>query len=582
MSTVFAPVRLPLAWRWLGSGVWRLEHAFARARAAAAPQDTRLRIAFVGLIFSIAFAVLAVGAARQALFSGRGGEAGAAAPPDSRADLTDRNGAMLAVDLPHFSLYIDPREVWDLPATRDALRLLLPDMPAKRIDKILTGDKRAFLVGGLTPEQRGRLHDLGLPGLSFEDDERRVYPLGPTASHLIGFSDSGGAGIAGVERAFDKTIRGGPGGPVPLSIDLRVQSALEDELRKTKELHSAIAAVGIVTNVRTGEILALASLPDYDPNNPSIASPEALTNRAAARVFEMGSTFKIFTVAAGLDSGTVNMNSTFNVAAPLKIGGQTIHDYDKGDTVLDLSHVLLHSSNIGAAKIALATGADTMTRYYRELGLFAPAKVELTESTRPLLPAKWTDNALASASFGNAIAVSPLAVAAGMGAVLNGGTYVPLTLHKLGPGQAPKGQRVFSEETSRRMLTMLRDNVTSGTGGKADAPGLRVGGKTGSNEKVINGRIERKLLLTSFAAGFPVDGPLTGDRYFVLILMDEPKGIPQTFGFATGGWTAAPAAGRVIDRIAPFLGVKRAPVVKAKTPAEAAAALTAAGAEVDR
>ena len=577
MTTVFAPVRLPLAWRWLGSGVWSLEHAFARARAAAAPQDTRLRIAFVGLIFSLAFALLAVGAARQALFSGRGGEMGVAATPDARADLVDRHGALLAADLPHFSLYVDPREVWDLPATRAALRSVLTDAQAKRIEKVITGEKRAFLAAGLTPEQRARLHDTGLPGLTFEDDERRVYPLGSTAAHLIGFSDSAGAGLAGVERAFDKDIRGSTGGPVALSIDLRVQAALDDEVRKAAMEFTPRGAVGIVTNVRTGEVLGMSSWPDFDPNQPNASTDNARVNRAAAAVFEMGSTFKAFTVAIGLDTGVATMNSTFDAREPFKLGYRTIHDYHAARKVLTLTEVFQHSSNIGTAKLAEAIGPQRMSKYFTSLGLTKPARTELKESAVPLTPRKWDDDAVASTSFGHGINVSPLALAAAYGAVVNGGVSVPMTIRKVPDGAKVQGTRVFSPETSALMLKIMRANVADpiGSGGAADAPGLSVGGKTGTGEKydpAVRGYSKTKQV-SSFAAVFPTAGGADTPRYFVLILLDEPHATAKTYGFSTGGWVAAPAAGRVIDRIAPFLGVKRipgAPVVKslAKTASE--------------
>lgn len=566
--SVPTPIRLPEAWRRLGSFVWSLEHAFARARAAARPQDTRIRIAFVGLIFSIAFSVLVVGATRQALFSGRGGETGAPAPADARADLVDRNGMMLAVDLPHFALYIDPREVWDVPATRAALRSVLPDLPARRIDKVLSGERRVFVATGLTPEQRNRLHDLGLPGFSFEDDERRVYPLGSTAAHLIGFSDSGGAGIAGFERAFDKDIRGASA-PVPLSIDLRVQAVLEEELRKAAMEFNPIGAVGIVTNVRTGEVLGLSSWPDFDPNKAGAANDNERLNRAAASVFEMGSTFKTFTVAIGLDTGVATMNSTFDARQPFHLGYRTITDYHAARKILTLTEVFQHSSNIGTAKLGEAIGPQRLSSYFNGLGLTRSAQIELKESATPLTPRKWDEDAVASTSFGHGMNVSPLALTAAYGAVVNGGVEVPLTVRKLPEGAKVEGKRVFSPETSAHMLQIMRANVADpiGSGGAADAPGLSVGGKTGTGEKydpAIRGYSKTKQV-SSFAAVFPTVGGPDTPRYFVLILMDEPHATARTYGFSTGGWVAAPAAGRVIDRIAPFLGVKRipgAPVVK--------------------
>jgi cell division protein FtsI (penicillin-binding protein 3) len=542
--------------------VWRLEHAFERARAGAAPQDSRLRIAFVLLIFGLAFVVMSIGAAHQALFSdARFGVGGTAAPANARSDLTDRNGALLAVDLPHFSLYIDPREVWDIPATRDALSAILPEVPVKRLTKVMTGSKRAFLVAGLSPQQRNRIHDLGLPGLSFENDERRVYPLGPTAAHLIGFSDSGGAGLAGVERAFDKDIRaiGQQGGSVALSIDLRVQAALEDELRKAVAEFNPRGAVGIVTKIRTGEVLGMTSWPDFDPNQAGAASDNQRLNRAAASVFEMGSTFKAFTVAIGLDAGVATMSSTFDARSPYKLGYRTIHDYHAARKILTLTEVFQHSSNIGTAKLAEGIGPQRMARYFDAMGLTKPAQVELRESATPLTPRNWDDDAVASTSFGHGIDVSPLALTAAYGAVLNGGMAVPLTVRKRAADAKIEGVRVFSPQTSALMLQIMRANVTGGSGGSADAEGLSVGGKTGTGEKydpAIRGYSTTKQV-SSFAAVFPTEGGAGTERYFVLILMDEPHASARTYGYSTGGWVAAPAAGRVINRIAPILGVRR-------------------------
>jgi cell division protein FtsI (penicillin-binding protein 3) len=547
--------------RWLAARVWGLERAFERARARGrAEDDTRIRIFFVLALFTAGFIALGVGATRAALFSDvRGGAHYAYGDAGARADLVDRRGALLAADLLHYGLYIDPREVWDVAETRRALRRALPAVDPRRIDKVLRGERRAFLAGGLTPVVKDRIHDFGLPGLSFEPEQRRVYPLGDTAAHLIGFSDSGGAGLAGAEFAFDEALRAGAAQhqPQALSIDLRVQGALEDEIVKAAQAFQAKGAVGIVTNVQTGEILGMVSYPSYDPNKPGKATPDQLMNRAGSQVFEMGSIFKVFTLAMGLDSGTANLNSTFDARIPVKIGGQVIHDYHAESRVMSLSDIFVHSSNIGTTKLALQAGAPTVTRYFKAFGLFEPAPVELQETARPILPRQWNDNAIASASFGHAMSVTPLAVAAGMGAVFNGGRYVPLTVKPVKPGARPAGTRVVSETTSQTMLQLMRLNVVHGTGGKADAPGLRVGGKTGSAEKVIDGRYVRNALVSSFAAVFPTDGPPTADRYFVLVLMDEPKGNAETFGFATGGWTAAPPAGRIIDRIGPFLNVQR-------------------------
>ncbi|PZR33097.1 penicillin-binding protein 2 [Caulobacter segnis] len=556
------------AWRWLVERVWRLEHAFERSRAAAKPQDdTRIRIFLVMVFFGLCFVGVALGAGWSALFSNAGRGNGYAQGADgARGDVVDRNGKLLAVDLAHYALYVDPREVWDTKETRRALGRALPQVPAKRLDKIVFGDHRTFVVGGLTPDEKDAIFNLGLPGISFEEQERRMYPLGPTAAHLVGFVDSGGKGLAGAERALDDPIRkavgGDGGGPVQLSIDVRVQAALEDELRKAAAEFTPKGAVGLVTNVHTGEILGLASLPDYDANKAGEASDDQRLNRAAASVYEMGSTFKAFTVAIGLDTGVATPASTFDAREPFKLGYRTIHDYHAAKAILTLVEVFKHSSNIGTAMLAEKIGGERLSRYFTALGLTKPAKVELMESARPLTPRKWDMDAVASTSFGHGMNVSPLALAQAMGALLNGGKMLPLTIKKMPDGVRPEGTRVLSEATSAEMLKIMRANVVpgeGGSGGKADVPGLSVGGKTGTGEKYdpsIRGYNHQRQV-SSFAAVFPTEGPLEADRYFVLILMDEPHGTAASYGFSTGGWVGAPAAGKVIERIAPFLGVKR-------------------------
>jgi cell division protein FtsI (penicillin-binding protein 3) len=555
--------RFPFGLRWLGAGLWRLEHAFERARASGrAEDDARIRIFFVMALFSLGFLALAIGAAQAALFSdaARGGGAGWVSP-QARADIVDRHGRLLAADLPHYGLYIDPAEVWDVAATRVALRAALPSVDDERLERALTGDRRTFLTGGMTPVERAAIHRLGLPGITFEPEQKRVYPLNNTASHLIGFADTGGQGLAGAELALNDEIRNlaGAGGEVALSIDLRVQGALEDELRKAALTYGPRGAVGIVANVHTGELLGVASYPDFDPNDPGSASAEARLNRAASAVFEMGSTFKAFTVAVGLDAGVATMASTFDAREPYKLGYRTIHDYHASRKILTLVEVFQHSSNIGTAKLAVGVGPERLSRYFTALGLTTAADIELKESASPLTPKVWNEDAVASTSFGHGMNISPLALTRAMLPLLNGGKLVPLTIHKREPGFRPPAKQVLSETTSAQMLQIMRANVTGGSGGKADAPGLSVGGKTGTGEK-YDPEIRRyngKRQVSSFAAVFPSDGPLENDRYFVLILLDEPHGTPETFGYSTGGWVAAPATGHVIARIAPFLGVSR-------------------------
>lgn len=552
------PIQLVGFGRWWVERVWAMEHAFERSKAAGRPvDDTQLRIfAMLGL-FALVFMVLAAGAAHAALFSeaARGGGGGGLGV--ARADLVDRNGRLLAMDLTHYGVYLDPVEVWDADETRRVLRAALPKLSAVRLERALKGERRGLLIGGLTPQEKARVRDLGLPGISFDPEQRRVYPLGAQAAHLIGFTDFGGEGIAGAERGLNAALHAaGPGATVPLSIDLRVQAALEEELQRAAIDQRVKGGVGIVSDVHTGEILGMASYPDFHPGDAGNATPDQRLNRAANAVYEMGSTFKGFTVAAGLESGAATRTSTYDATQPFRMAGRTIRDFHATNRVLTLDEVFIKSSNIGTSRVALAVGPDAFSGYLKAWGLMDRAPVELTESARPILPRKWNEGTLASASFGHAISVTPLQLTAAMHVMVNGGRYVPLTIRKR-EGPPPEGRRVLSQTTSRHMLDLMRLNATDGSGRKADAPGLRVGGKTGTGEKVINGRYDSRANISSFAAVFPTDGSVETKRYFVLILLDEPQGSEATFNLRTGGWVAAPAVGRVIDRIAPFVNVPR-------------------------
>ena len=577
---------LQQVWRRLVEMVWTIEHAFERSRAKDRPvDDARLRIFLLLALFALAFSGVALSAGRVALFAKTHAGLVAAEPNGARATLEDRNGLILATDLPSYDLYVTPQQVASAhrQEAHDALVAALPRIQASRLDDAFATVHRTLLATGLTPADKAALHDLAKWGLGFEDRPRRFYPLGTTASHLIGYTQTRGDGLAGAERALDAEIQanGALDQPVQLSIDLRVQSALDDELARAKERFQAPDAAGIVVDVHTGEILALSSMPNFDPGNLHAASSEALKNHVAGVDYEAGSVFKVFTLSAGLDTGAVTPASTFDVSHPLVIGqNRPIHDFDKGDTTLDLAHVFTHSSNIGASHVALAVGGDRMDKYMRAFGLYAAAPSELYESTKPLQPHRGKDGrldegVLAYMSFGQGLSVTPLQIATGMASIFNGGTYIPLTIQKRTDG-APAGRRVVSEKTAQTMLDFMRLNVTDpkGSGRSAEVPGLFVGGKTGTAQVAGVGGYKANARVASFAAVFPATGALSDKRYLVYILLDEPKPAPGTFGFATAGFTAAPTAGAVINRIAPFLGVKRAPLpavplVAAATPAPA-------------
>lgn len=541
--------------RWLTEAVWWIEHAFERARADAKPEeDTRVRIFLIMAVFGAVFVCLALGAAHAALLSDAHRRIGGASPLAlDRADLVDRNGALLATNITHYGLYIDPREVWDIPAAKAQLRRALPRISAARLDRVLSGERRLIALNGLTPAERRAVHALALGGVTFEPEDRRVYPLGSSAVHLIGRSDTGGQGVAGAELAFDQEIRaaGAASEDFPLSIDLRVQGVVENELAIAAEEHKAKGAVAVVADVQTGEILAMASWPTYDANRRNAAPEEATLNRVVSAHYEMGSVFKSFTVAAGIDTGRADMNTLFDASQALQIGKRRITDFHATNKVLTLEEVYLHSSNIGTSRLAVEMGGDVMRDYFRRLGLLDAAPIELKESAAPPKVRKWDDSTLASLSFGYGIMVTPIQYVSAYGALVNGGRYVPPTLRKGGRPNAQTHQ-VISPETSANMIDLMRRNVTRGSGRFADAPGLRMGGKTGSANKLVNGRYNPAVAVGSFAGVFPADGPVDAKRYTVFVLMDEPGVYPRT-----GGYVAAPAVGRIAARIAGFLGVER-------------------------
>ena len=477
----------------------------------------------------------------------------------------------MAVDLPHYGLYFDRKENWDIEEVRRDLLAALPRLSPDRLDKALHADKRQYLLGGLTTEEKQAIDDLGLPGGRVRAGvQAGLSPRNhrqPSGGHRCARQH----GLSGAELALNKTILGDAGkGPVPLSIDLRVQSVVDDEVAKAVNAYGAIGGVGIVTNVRTGEILAMTSYPFFDPNAPARPTPTspASTSHAAATVYEPGSVFKVFTVAMGLDSGVATVNTCCSTCTPLvtlpgrKTPSTTSTRTSPSLPLSGIVHPL--GPNIGAARLGLMAGADRMQHYFKDFGLFNAAPSELSESARPLYSHDLNQNTVASMAFGQAISVSPLALATGMGAVLNGGTNMCPSLSR---SVAPttyrrRAHRVISETTSRSMLDLMRLNATQGTGRTADlaAPGYRLGGKTGTAQKAIGGHYLKDMRVSSFAAVFPTDGPMNRDRYFVLILLDQAHAVPGTYGFATAAWNAGPAAGRVINRIAPLLGVERAPV----------------------
>ncbi|EGF92818.1 penicillin-binding protein 2 [Asticcacaulis biprosthecium C19] len=547
--------------QWVADRVWKVEHAFERANASnKKATSTRMRIFAVLCGLGFAYAILMLFAARASLSGSPGNMAALSGEPNARAQLVDRNGQLLATDVNDYSLFVDPTDMTseDRGMVRQALMQIFPNLPREDIAKVFGSGKRMLLTNNLKAIERERILNYGLPGISFEAQLVRDYPLGETGAAYIGMTKRGGEGMSGAEMALQDEIKQAAlnNMPVALAMDLRVQGALENELRAVAIDQRAEDAIGIVTNVRTGEIIAMASWPEFDLNKPGAYTEQAKRNHAAVDRYELGSIFKAISVGIGLDTGTASMNSVYDARQPLVISGRKIHDDHAVNAFIGLEDVFIKSSNIGTGHLAMTAGAGNFTRYYEALGLFRSADTELTEPAAPLYPKKWTDLSLVQTAFGQGMAITPLSFAEAIGGLLNGGYRRPLTIKKYDGTSPIAGTRVFSAATSRTMLDLMRANVIKGTGSRANAPGLRVGGKTGTAQKPENGRYGSNRI-SSFAAVFPTDGPLDGDRYLVLVIFDSPQGGPSSSGLKTGGFVAAPVAGRVIDRVAPFLGVQR-------------------------
>ena len=482
----------------------------------------------------------------------------------ARPAIFDRNGEMLATDISTASLYAEPRKIVDPDEAVEALSTVLPGLDLEQLRKRLAGDAGfMWIKREITPKQQSEILRLGIPGIAFVNENKRFYPGGPTASHVLGHVNVDNQGIAGLEKFIDSQgladlqalgfakSRSSTLEPVKLSLDLRVQHVVRDELARAMETFEAIAAVGIVLDVRTGEVIAMSSLPDYDPNNPADALKKDRINRATAGVFELGSTFKLFTTAMALDTGKVTLNSSFDARTPLRFGRFSIGDFHAKRRVLTVPEVFIYSSNIGTAKMAQAIGMEAQQAYFRRFGLFDKLQTELPEIGAPIVPARWSEITMATTSFGHGISVEPMQAAVAAAALVNGGHLIPPTFFPRTAEEANSlGTQVLDPETSRKMRYLMRLNVTKGSGKRAEVKGYYVGGKTGTAEKVVGGKYSSSKRLNTFLSAFPMDEP----RYVVMVTLDEPKAAEGASG-ATAGVNAAPTVGAVIARIAPMLGV---------------------------
>lgn len=467
-----------------------------------------------------------------------------------RADILDRNGEIMATSLTVASVYADATLVDDPAALAEKLSRILPSESRSSLqEKLASGKKFVWLKRDVMPKQEYAINALGAPALNFQEEGRRIYPGGGLASHVLGYTDVDGSGISGVEKAFDDRLANGVK-PLSLTIDLRLQHIMRQSLTESIRKFSAKAAAGLIMDVNSGEVLALVSLPDYDPHHPQDVSDDMLFNRVSLGVSEMGSTFKLFSTAAVLDSGEADFGTIFDASTPIKYGKFTISDYHAKNRVLTVPEIFIYSSNIGTARMALKLGARGVEGFYRRMGFFAPAPIELPERGQPLYPKPWRDLSTITTSFGHGIAITPLHMARAAAALVNGGILITPTLEKSESQKlsTPVGSRVVKPQTSSMIRQLMELTVAAGTGSKAYVEGYDVGGKTGTAEKNMNGRYVRNALLSSFLGVFPIHDP----RYVVLAILDEPQGIPETQGYATGGWTAAPVVAEVVSRMGPL------------------------------
>ncbi len=481
-------------------------------------------------------------------------------PP--RGEITDRNGVPLARAFPAYALWFNPRAMDDggPPLVRSPeevaaqLKIIFPDLDETWIARRLASGKAGYLRRRILPEDANRVLAIGELALELPSETDRQYPQGSMAAHVLGYVDEDGKGHVGMEAALNERLTDPAlrGEPVALSIDARVQGALEDELRRGMLLVNAVGAAGIVLDADTGEVMALASLPSFDPNKIDADGQRNMFNRVTNQVYELGSAFKPLTVAAAIDAGTITDLSRRYPAVPLRIGGFTIRDDHKIGNTLNVPETLIHSSNIVTAEIVDELGVDRMKQAMADLGFNERPYIELPARGFPIWHnGKWPRLRAMTVGYGHGIAVTPLHLASAYAAMVNGGIWRPTTLMKVAPGDANRGRRVFKASTSARMNQLLRMIAVYGTGRKANTPGFRIGGKTGSAEKPSGGGYRKSSVVATFAAVFPMDKP----RYVVIAMLDEPKAVAASSYQRTAAWNAAPIVGRLVPRIGPLLGV---------------------------
>ena len=529
-----------------------------RVRTAGVRQQILLtaqqRLMILMLLFGAAFFLVSMRLVYFALFDTSASRGAATAFIPARADIIDRNGVPLARTIDGYSIRVVPSKLLNnRQYLADELYKIFPDTPREELLAKVSGSRPTYIRRRALPDQVAAVNAIGDVGFDFPRENERLYPQLTLAAHVLGFTNAGGHGVTGVEGAFDQRLidKATRGQPLALSIDARVQGVLESELSAAVANLEAIGGAGVILDVHTGEVAAMTSLPTFNPNKLTGSDPATRRNAVTYNLYELGSTFKPLSIAAAIDDGVVtSMARRYDASAPLAIAGFRIRDSHPGRWY-NVPETLIQSSNIATARIADELGRENMERLFRNLDFDKRPQIDLKERAFPLWPKDWGRLTTMTTSYGHGIAVTPMHLASGYAALVNGGIYRPATLIKLGDKAPPQGRRVFKAATSARMRQLLRLIVSDGTGKQADAPGFRVGGKTGSAEKPGAGGYRRHSLVSTFAAAFPMDNP----RYIVLVMIDEPKGNAYSSGQRTAGWTAAPVVRKVVTRAGPMLGV---------------------------
>ena len=470
-----------------------------------------------------------------------------------RRDIVDRYGNLLAVNLPVSSLYAKPKKVVDAESTVEKLIKVFPELDKTKTLELLKSSKKfVWIKRDITPKQQEEIFNLGIPGLEFEREQKRIYTYGNLLSHILGYVGRDMEGLAGIEKYFDQLLttqnedKHSINSNLQLSIDVRVQNILSEEIEKTIKKFHAKSGAGIIVNPNNGEIVAMVSKPDFDPHYPGSATETELFNMVTQGAYEMGSGMKALTIAIGLDTSIVSMNDAYDLSY-MKVGKFKVKDVHPSKGWNSLAQIFLNSSNIGVSQIMLEVGKSNLRDYLKRLKLLEKLEIELPERARPLFPPynRWNDLSLVTMSYGYSISESPAHFVQAMIPLVNGGVMYPLTLIK-GQNDKITGERVFSETTSKSIRQLMRIVVAEGTGRKAEVKGYYIGGKTGTAEKAIGGKYYKNKRMSSFFGIIPASNP----KYLLYVIFDEPQGIKETFGFAGGGWTAAPTAGAIFERLA--------------------------------